>query len=543
MPRALLLLLGLRFGSWLRRLKQAVKTKRGAALVILALVIFAPLVILPFIDRPTADYGLVRDVVPLVLLGATLVLALSMSAKILSFRPPEIDFLFAAPFSRRHLLVYKMVDTGLGGVALALFIGIWQLRHFPSIAAALIGIWFAYTFIQLLLIALILLRKAIADPAAATNVRATALVGVTSLVLVTAIGVIEVVASVASGGAWSFTQVTHAARESTIISTILIPFDVLTLAMTAERISDFALWGAVSAGMIALLFALVVRLDAFFLETSLAATRRMSRTIDRARTSGMVGKTSSMQLNLPLLWLGGAGPIAWRQLINAIRNYRGVLFLLVMFAGMPALMLFVVAPGDGEPVSEATHVIFPAAIGFMLLFAVPTTLRFDFRADFDMIDTLKSMPVPSRAVAIGQLLTPAVLLTVVTWVFIVAITLLFGYKTPVAVAGMLLAIPLSLLLATIENVVFLLYPVRPPSGNPADIALMARMMLSMFVKGLALFAALGVAAGTGVLGWLLGGWGVGAALAWFALLVVVASLIPLMAVLYDRFDVSRDTPA
>ena len=57
MPRALLLLLGLRFGSWLRRLKQAVKTKRGAALVIFALVIFAPalagVVILPFIDRPT----------------------------------------------------------------------------------------------------------------------------------------------------------------------------------------------------------------------------------------------------------------------------------------------------------------------------------------------------------------------------------------------------------------------------------------------------------------------------------------------------------
>ena len=542
MPRALLLLIRLRFGAWLRRVRRAVKTKRGAALVIFAVVIFAPgMLVLSFIDRPAADYGLVRDILPLILLGVLLLLAVSMSARILSFRPAEIDLLFAAPFSRRHLLVYKIVDTGLGGVALALFIGIWQLHYFPNIAAALIGIWLAYTFIQLLLIALILLRKAIADPSASRNVRVAALVGVTAFVLVTVIGVIKVVGEAASRGTWSLSHLAHAARESTIVSTALVPFDVLTLAMTAEGISDFALWGVVSAGMIALLFALVVRLDAFFLETSLTASRRVSRTLERARSSGLVGKTSSMQLNLPLLRLGGAGPIAWRQSINAIRNYRGVLFLLLM-AGTPAAALFLVAPGGGEEGSEFTRVMVPAMMGLLVLFVVPAALRFDFRADIDMIDTLKSMPVPSRAVVTGQVLTPAVLLTVVTWVFTVTIAISFGYGTPVAIAGILLAIPLSLLLAAVENLVFLLYPVRPPVGNPADITLMARMMLSMLVKGLIVFAALAVAAGAGVLGGLLGGWVVGVALTWIALLATVAGLIPLMVVLYDRFDVSRDTP-
>ncbi len=545
MPRSLLLLLGLRFGAWLRRMRRAVTTKRGAALVIFAFIIFAPglfVLAMSFIDRPAADYGLVRDILPLILLGVLLLLAVSMSARILSFRPAEIDLLFAAPFSRRHLLVYKIVDTGVGGAALALFIGIWQLHYFPNIAAALIGIWLAYTFIQLLLIALILLRKAIADPSASRNVRVAALVGVTAFVLVTVIGVIKVVGEAASRGTWSLSHLAHAARESTIVSTALVPFDVLTLAMTAEGISDFALWGVVSAGMIALLFALVVRLDAFFLETSLTASRRVSRTLERARSSGLVGKTSSMQLNLPLLRLGGAGPIAWRQSINAIRNYRGVLFLLLLMAGTPAAALFLVAPGGGEEGSEFTRVMVPAMMGLLVLFVVPAALRFDFRADIDMIDTLKSMPVPSRAVVTGQVLTPAVLLTVVIWVFTVTIAISFGYGTPVAAAGILLAIPLSLLLAAVENLVFLLYPVRPPVGNPADITLMARMMLSMLVKGLIVFAALAVAAGAGVLGGLLGGWVVGVALTWIALLATVAGLIPLMVALYDRFDVSRDAP-
>ena len=47
-------------------------------------------------------------------------------------------------------------------------------------------------------------------------------------------------------------------------------------------------------------------------------------------------------------------------------------------------------------------------------------LRFDFRADLDAIDTLKSLPLSPSAIAAGQLVAPTLVMTLLHWVVIAA---------------------------------------------------------------------------------------------------------------------------
>ena len=71
---------------------------------------------------------------------------------------------------------------------------------------------------------------------------------------------------------------------------------------------------------------LVLKLDADYLEAAAAVSQKVYEQLQRIRQGGglsMPATRGAARLRLPgLPWLGGAGPIAWRQVLISLRTSR-----------------------------------------------------------------------------------------------------------------------------------------------------------------------------------------------------------------------------
>src|SRR6516165_1284837 len=113
MPRALWLLIGLQIRAWLRFALRNVSSVRGVLVLLLGLFVFGSMIVSMLFNasmgnRPNTEnlgrFG------PLGLLAMCLMnFFLATGERVFSFRPAEVDFLFPGPFTRRQLLMYKVV--------------------------------------------------------------------------------------------------------------------------------------------------------------------------------------------------------------------------------------------------------------------------------------------------------------------------------------------------------------------------------------------------------------------------------------------------
>ena len=176
---------------------------------------------------------------------------------------------------------------------------------------------------------------------------------------------------------------------------------------------------------------------------------------------------------------GGAGPLAWRQLLGARRHWGSLLTAMIAPAVLACTPGFVIA----DP-----HVAFLATTGtlaFYTFLLLPTALRFDFRRDLDRLATLKGLPLAPAAAAVGQTLAPVLIATLFqsgVLAFAVAARSLPPHHLFMA---MLVMIPLNVLVFGLDNLIFLLYPYRVQQEG---LEIFFRTMLTFTGKGL-LFAA------------------------------------------------------
>ena len=168
MHPALWKLLWLRYRANVRRTLSGVKTFRGAAtffcgLMVLLFMLGSNLVVL-LAAPPAPQLQLLRMMAPAFLLVFTL-LSLNSTAKLqaIHFWPAEVDFLFAGPFSRRELLIYKLTGNAVGAVFLALLFSTWITRYAASWWFVVIGLFLAICFVQLMQMALVLLVQTLSE--------------------------------------------------------------------------------------------------------------------------------------------------------------------------------------------------------------------------------------------------------------------------------------------------------------------------------------------------------------------------------------------
>jgi hypothetical protein len=292
---------------------------------------------------------------------------------------------------------------------------------------------------------------------------------------------------------------------------------------------------AVNAAMVGL----ILRLNARFYEASVSSSARLYERIRRKRQGvPTFAKPRNARIQLPMVpWWGGAGPNIWRQFTTLVRTPTkliGVASLLIL----PPMMMVLTIPrkSSGPPVAIA-------GLSMMLSMAMiaPSMIGFDFRTDLDRMEMLKTLPLKPFRLAIGQILTPASLISGTEWVALLLLT----FASPELWAWLLglglLLLPLNLLLVTIENSYFLWFPFRMNASNSVDFQGIGRQLLLFTAKFLSATVAVGLAAALGALCHVLSGrsWLAAFVGAWVGLTFCALATVPIVAQAFTKFDVAN----
>ncbi|MDB5299679.1 MAG: hypothetical protein JWO87_1342 [Phycisphaerales bacterium] len=493
-------------------------------------------------QEKTINY--VRTIMPMVLLGVCIVTAVTSAGdKAIAFTPGEVDQLFPGPFTRRELLAYKLIKSTLAAVLTGLILSLVMLQRAQWWPACFVGVFLSLLFVQWFSIAMVLGGQALGAAAYARFRR---------LLMVVA-GILVVVGL----RTWMTEGYSHRQaalerfRDSPVVGTILKPLEPYAQAMTAAGASALVKWSAYAVLLNTGLLVLVFLLDSYYVEAAMAASERRYAKIQRIRAGSFLslGVSKTATWRLPALpWFGGAGPIVWRQLTSAGRSARGLLLLLLIIAIGAGPIL---AGGGGlfhqrdsaEYEAETLKVL--GIVLAWLTFLCSSMLNFDFRGDVDLIDTLKSLPLRENAVAVGQLIVPVLLLTIVHALLLGIASALLPGQRPVLLAALLLALPFNGILFASENLIFLLFPSRPAAVSPGDFQVMGRKFVFLLMKAMMLAVAGIIALFAGLLVWIMTGRALAPAIAagWLALAAEAAALVPAIAWAYRRFDPSIHTPA
>lgn len=551
MDPALALLWKLRLKAFFRRWGKNLRKPKGILLTLVGLLVFVPW-LLSIAFTPGAamawDPEKVRRFGPLVLLAyAALTLALSSGERVLLFTPAEIDFLFPGPFTRRGLLAYKVAGAVFGVMFSSVFFLLAFLRSSKSPLSAYLAIAMAMLFFQFLGIAVGLASNTVA--AFATNVRRKVVVA----------GVV----ALAAASAWSagkeifslpLPEALARLETSPVVRAATMPFRPFILVYSAERVSTEMLgWAAVCLGLVAAMTAVVFAIDAQFLETSAASSARIYAQVRRMRQGGglMPGrglgatKAKRARYRLSMLpWWGGVGPVVWRQFSTALREPTRLALLIVILVAPGLITLFARDQPGSAGVGRVAAVAF-LSIALYLSAFFSAMVAFDFRGDVDRMEELKALPIHSLPLVIGQMATPVLIFTLPGWLAFLIGSPYFGNVNATDFALVAFIGPMAALVIGIDNLLFLVFPTRTTQATAADFTSMGRQVLLILAKMLlgGMTALVAVLLGALVL-YLTGGSWLSAYLA--ALLVptiAAASLVPLVALAFRRYDVAGDTPA
>jgi hypothetical protein len=386
-----------------------------------------------------------------------------------------------------------------------------------------------------------------------------------ALVIVAGAAALALGPALATGATIDFPSAVHRFSASAPGQVLLAPFQPFGRTFTARSLFPELLgWAAAATAINGLLLALTMWLDANYLEAAAAASRRVYERMQRMRRgfaggagagfgdgpgggegdsdaahaapSRKKGGALARRFRVPRPpWLGGAGPVAWRQLTTAARRPGGMLLVLAVCAGM-CVMFFVTARRGGD--------VRPAIVSTVAWFTILVTgaLKFDFRADLDQVPWLKSLPLRPAALAVGQLATPVLLLFACHGLLFAATAAALPAIRRPLLAAVVLVLPFDVILVAVENLLFLLFPTRGPA-TPGELGAMGRQVVLFLVKMLLVALACGVAAALAVAALKLTHSALaGVAVAFVALTVEALAFVPLIAAAYDRFDPSTDTP-
>jgi hypothetical protein len=441
----------------------------------------------------------------------------------LAFTAADTDQLFPGPFRRRDLVLYRICVQSFWAVISSVLAGFWVIMQ----AGTLLGGWLAFALFMLFL-QYSNIAMSIARDAGGRNLKLA--VGIPALAV---IAYLAVAIGALSGDFTHVVPALRAIRESRAVSIVLAPLEPFGRAYAATDTRTAMLNIAGCLGLVLLMVALILRLDTVSLEASLAQSQKVQAALERRRAGRLRIRTaSSVQVPMPRV-LGRAAPIAWRHATGVVRSGTWVLvpgaFVAgVLLGGLPQKGMLAIMP----------------TFGIMVLFALPNLLRFDFRADLDQIDLLKTLPLAPSAVAVGQLAAPVALAALMAW----GILLGAGVRHPefagrFALAGALAPLAGALLMAC-ENILFLLYPTRAAASGIMDVRHLARGIVSQIAKMITVAAAAAPAAliiwGSRALGFALAA---GVAAAAGVMLVECVGMVYAVAWAFNRFDPANDMPA
>lgn len=544
LPRALILLKFLELRGFIRRFGRQLRTPTGALFGLFYALTVAFIVVPALLGRRSATDGFLAEefaphgIALVMALFCVISLVVPTSRAALHFKPAEVDFLFSGPYTRRQIISYKLAGLATGAIFMALLLSLSLLPLLHLWATAFVGFFLASYFVMLFGTAYSFFLSAISE-----RFR----YGGYALVAAVVYGCIRSIRSLyldvlGAGGSprtfWSDLI------NLPVIKAVSAPFT--PFATVAAGIGPFSAWLsalAIALTMTVALYVMVLSLDADYMEASLARSAKFYARLERMRRgqTPLTGAGSiRVKWSIPRLpYAGGIGPIVWRQLTTFTRTGRVVtIFMLVLLSGGVAARYF-------EWLLPARDAALPILVAMMVYFTMLglNFFRYDYRGDLDTFDAMKTLPISPHAIAAGQVIAPTLALTFLHLVFTLAVGIAFD-RPDVFIITLIVAPAMNALMLGVENLTFLLWPTRMFVSGAADFQAMGRNMFTFFVKMIILLPAAGIAIGLGVLIHIIRGenWMLPYVVTSAVLAVEAAGMVPLVAIAFDRFDPSSDTP-
>lgn len=359
---------------------------------------------------PQARIGLQIAGTLFIFVIATLAWIMPSSRPALAFTRSDVQYLFTAPISRRRLIRYRLLRSQLGGLLGSLII---TLVFRPGSVA---GGFTVFAGISIIMAALNLYSTGVSLSRASHGMRAwlpRALAG-GALVIV--------VATVA--GHWNdlvtaFMNGTVADIErlstSGAAGIVLWPFRAFARLPLAATPGAFLAALPVALVLLALNYVWVLNTDVPFEE----ASAELSEKIEKIRSQGLraLGKprgSATTPFALPSM---GRPEIAivWKNLISMGR----VLSWTVLIRFVPMVLAFAALSSRGRRNTTGLLTFVSLAVAGLSVILGPQITRRDLRQDLNALAILKTWPIRGAALVRGEILAPAIVLTVIASIALV----------------------------------------------------------------------------------------------------------------------------
>ena len=480
---------------------------------------------------------------------------------VLAFSEAEIAFLFPAPVNRRMLIHYRLLASQLGLVFTALILTIVFARGQgiggnPWFHA--IGWWLILATLNLHFTGTSFVYSKLLNRGMTTGSRKAA-----------TIGVVGILVSALIAWAWSAMHLPgqgdlESPREIAAYIGSQLHVGPLPWLLAIPRVlvapyfsgSASGFWLALGPALAVLIahYFWVVHTEVSFEEASIARAEKRGARLRAVQQGDWRGQSTVRKVQRPPFKLRDEGrpevAFVWKNFLSTSALFRpnvAIVVLAIILGGSEWLLRHPTL----EPIRVFAAVIFGVMLALTLLLG-PMIARQDLRADLPNSDILKTYPLRGWQIALGELLTPLSILSVLIWMCLLAEFLLLPddkpmWLTPSLRAGAALGLavlvpPLVAIQLLVPNAATVLFPAWVHSaGDRTDRGIEVMGQRLIFVAGQLLITAVAIvpAAITAAVIFLVGQWLAGFVVAAALAVAAVSILLAIEAWLGVRWLGSR----
>ena len=376
--------------------------------------------------------------------------------------------MFPAPISRRGLVHFKLLRSQLAILVTVVFLTLISLRSGMNGERGVMrgAAWWVILFtLNLHFIGASFTLTRLMDGGLANWKRRVGLVG---LVLMAAIGVIgwtihalPELTEDQLADANSLMNYFKRAMVSGPLPYLLYPFRLVLKPYLATNWLSFlaGIWPAML--LMAAHYFWVVRSDVAFEEASVEAARRLAERVAAVRSGGAdVSGTTRRPKRAPFTLRANGSPLVallWKNLIGAGSAWTGrTAIILLVSVSVMSFSLRGLATNTNWVAVVGT---FSAILGIWALLVGPQILRQDLRHDLPNADLLKVFPLRGWQIALGEILAPLVVLTIIHWLLLLVTVICAGPIAGERISGALviaIAVGVAIVLPALNAVSFLI---------------------------------------------------------------------------------------
>ncbi|MEO1617036.1 MAG: putative ABC exporter domain-containing protein [Planctomycetota bacterium] len=487
--------------STIRNIVAKAKTPKGA-LVTLGLGVFlamtfGPTIAFRFINpksSPLAMFDVFAAHAPFLLFcAAAIVIVMDLGKGLLDLRPPELQFVLAGPFTNSQLLTYRLCNLAINYLWVTFVFMIVFVPPTNHPVATMLGACLSGVFVLSLGLIRTLLTPVL-TPRMLDAIRIIGWLTVSSVIIEFSVH-------------WSrsidapMDEKFNAALDACYLMPIVgFPFRPFGYLMGNSDWTSLIANFSIAILMCATAIGLCYQVNQGFAELAVEGVARKAKKLERMRRGQFSASETARDVSgwrLPMLpWFGGAGSIAWSQLVLMNRRFGKLLIGLMIIAmvALPSLFFLLQSmPTLLSPTQRAfalpVAMVACSYLGFILL----VTGQLGFTSQTRQLFWYQQLPLPGFAVGTGMLAGMVAVLVVIRLAVFSVAAVASSMDWSISIALLMACLSADLAFATALNLVSGCTRFSPVASGTPDVFQIVRGMAFVFLLGL-VFAAISVPA-------------------------------------------------